>query len=99
MFVNYCPCYWSIHNHVYIDPRASAPGDFLPFTGLPVMFTSAPAEECVPVVIIDDDLLEQNEFFEVEIDIPQADGAVSIGPLNRTVVAIIDDGEYSTVDG
>ena len=69
------------------------------FTGFPVVFASAPSQECVDIVIVDDNDLEQNEFFEVEIDSPQADSAVSIGLLNRTTVLIVDNGEPSYVIG
>ena len=57
------------------------------------MFVSAPSQECVDIVIVDDNDIEQDEFFEVEIDSQQADGAVSIGSLNRTIVGIVDNGK------
>jgi hypothetical protein len=67
------------------------------FSGFPVMFVSAPSEQCVDIVIVDDSDMEPDEFFEVEIDIQQADSAVSIGPLNRTAVAISDDGRACNI--
>lgn len=63
------------------------------FSGFPVMFVSAPSQECVDILIVDDGDMEQEEFFEVEIDSQQADSAVSIGSLNRTVVVIADNGK------
>ena len=57
------------------------------------MFVSAPSQQCVDIVIIDDNDAEPDEFFEVEIDSQQADSAVSIGLLNRTIVAIADNGK------
>ena len=73
--------------------HSSATDDYLPFTGFPVMFVSAPSQECIDIVIVDDNDIEQDEFFEVEIDSQQADGAVSIGSLNRTIVGIVDNGK------
>ena len=70
-----------------------APDDYLPFTEFPVMFVSAPSQECVDIVINDDTSMEEEEFFEVVIDSQQADSAVSIGSLNRTIVTITDDGK------
>ena len=56
------------------------------------MFNSAPSEECVQIDIVDDSNVEQSEEFEVEIDSPQFDGAVSLGSIRRTTVMIVDDG-------
>ena len=56
------------------------------------MFNSAPSEECVLIDIVDDSNVEQSEEFEVEIDSPQFDGAVSLGSIRRTTVSIVDDG-------
>ena len=63
------------------------------YSGFPVMFVSAPSQECVDIIIVDDSAMEQEELFEVEIDSQQADSAVSIGSLNRTTVAIADNGK------
>ena len=63
------------------------------YSGFPVMFVSAPSEECVNIIIVDDSVMEQEELFEVEIDSQQADSAVSIGSLNRTTVTITDNGK------
>ena len=57
------------------------------------MFVSAPSQECVGIVINDDTSMEEEEFFEVVIDSQQADSAVSIGSLNRTIVTITDNGK------
>ena len=57
------------------------------------MFVSAPSQQCVDIVIVDDNNAEPDEFFEVEIDSQQADSAVSIGSFNRTIVAIADNGK------
>lgn len=57
------------------------------------MFVSAPSQECVDIVINDDTSMEEEELFEVVIDSQQADSAVSIGSLNRTIVTITDDGK------
>lgn len=57
------------------------------------MFMSAPSQQCVDIGIVDDSDMEQDEFFEVEIDSQQADSAISIGSLNRTIVSIADDGK------
>ena len=67
------------------------------FSGSPVMFVSAPSQECVEIIIVDDGVMEQEELFEVEIDSQQADSAVSIGSLNRTIVAIADNGKIYIV--
>lgn len=72
-----------------------ATGDYMPFTGLPVVFVTAPTEECVNVDIIDDNIEEPAEDFEVVIDNPQFDGAISLGVVNRTTVVIVDDGELN----
>ena len=61
------------------------------------MFVSAPSQECVDIIIVDDSVMEQEELFEVEIDSQQADSAVSIGSLNRTTVAITDNGKIYIV--
>ena len=56
------------------------------------MFNSAPSEECVQIDIVDDSNVEQSEEFEVEIDNPQFDSAISLGSIRRTTVSIVDDG-------
>lgn len=67
--------------------------DYTPLSGFPVEFLSAPSQECVSIVIADDSVEEQSEEFEVVIDSPQADGAVSLGPFDRSTVVILDNGE------
>ena len=57
------------------------------------MFNSAPSQECIQIDIVDDNVVEQNEEFEVEIDSPQFDSAVSLGTNPRTTVLIVDDGK------
>ena len=63
------------------------------FARLPVVFNTAPSQECVNVIIVNDDIVEPMEVFEIELDIPQIDSAVSIGTLDSTMVLITDDGE------
>lgn len=61
------------------------------------MFVSAPSQECIDILITDDNNVEQDEFFEVEIDSQQTDVAVSIGSLNRTIVGIVDNGKLACI--
>lgn len=72
-----------------------APGDYTPFTGLPVVFVTAPSQECVNIDIVDDNIEESNELFEVVIDNPQFDDAISLGVIDRTTVVIMNDGELN----
>ena len=67
--------------------------DYLPVTGVAVVFNSAPSQECIQIDIVDDSVVEQNEEFEVEIDSPQFDSAVTIGANPRATVLIVDDGK------
>lgn len=60
-----------------------------------MVFVTAPSQECVTIDIVDDNIEEQNEDFDVVIDSPQIDSAVSLGSIDRTTVDIIDDGELS----
>ena len=67
--------------------------DYLPVAGLAVEFSSAPSQECIQIDIVDDSVVEQNEEFEVEIDSPQFDSAVSLGTNPRATVLIVDNGK------
>ena len=63
-----------------------------------MVFSTSPSQECVNVTIVNDNAVEQNEEFLVELDLPPSDLAVSIGALDQTTVLILDDGESLTCD-
>ena len=65
------------------------------FASQPVEFLTAPSQECVSIVIADDSVEEETEDFEVVIDSPQFDNAVSLGAIDRATVFITNDGGES----
>ena len=72
------------------EGTAMSNDDFTPSTPFTITFAvGAPASSCVDVAIVDDNVLEGNHDFSVDID--DVGTSAMIGTLDTTVITITDD--------
>ena len=71
-----------------------APIDYLGLSTI-LMFVTCGTQQCVNVVIVDDDVLENVESFDVTLErTPGLDSRITLDPVDTVVEITDDDGEY-----
>ena len=69
-----------------------APGDYISITSQPVTFSSAPSQMCIPVSILNDNVVEANKLFTVTLE--SSDPAVQFTLSFASVTIIDSSGKY-----
>ena len=73
------------------------PLDYGELLDAPVVFPPCANKSCVDIPIVDDDVLENSELFNVALERNGLDGRITLDPVDGMVEIIDNDGTHTVI--